>query len=123
MGKPYSHKYFFAGDGSSAGTMICRACGQPIYSDKDDWMSYKKSKSGDWEYHCFHRKCRNDQSPWIKIEENNARMKQRSDDIDKMFLDLARKLGVTDPYEFAEMAASALGGDIEEHFFGICGSC
>ena len=53
MGKPYDHNYFFAGDMSSKGSMLCCHCNQPIFNHSQDWMSYKKSKSGDWAFYCF----------------------------------------------------------------------
>lgn len=111
MGKPFDHQYFFSGSGCSTGEMICATCHQPIFNHSQDWMSYKRSKSGDWAYICFHRKCCVDQTGWEKIETRHKKaMVARVSDLNKIRA-LASEIGVTDPDEFSDLAAEALSHD------------
>lgn len=116
MGKPYDHQYFFAGSGCSAGSMICRACNQPIFNHSQDWMSYKRSKSHDYSLHCFHRNCAASQVGWENIEAASAAADSRYAKIKADLIALANKHKITDAYSFAECAADALGCDIDSLF-------
>lgn len=78
MGKSYDHEYFFSGSGSLKGSMVCRACNNPIFNHNQDWMVYKKNKSYDWAYYCFHRKCSDNQSGWLKFEKALQRKKDKA---------------------------------------------
>ena len=124
MGKPYGHQYFFAGNGSSTGTMVCKKCNQPIFNHNQDWMSYKKSKSYDWSYHCFHRKCYDKQQGWVQIEEKYKKEVTRANAIKAALLQVANEFNITSPYEFADCAANSLGeSDLDGHYFYLYGSC
>ncbi len=68
MGKPYDKTWYFAGSGTMTGLMRCAGCQNRISSDKEDWLSYKKSAKGDWKYVTWHRVCCSDQSGWEKYE-------------------------------------------------------
>lgn len=74
MGKAYEHQYFYAGSGSSAGTMTCMGCHSQIDNKTEDWMVYKKDKNYDWSYVCWHRRCREDVE-WAKRDAANAKHK------------------------------------------------
>lgn len=128
MGKPYNHTYYFSGSGCSAGTMVCAKCSQPIFNHNQDWMHYTKSCKDehgwpDWKYVCFHRKCCDDQLGWVKIEDEISSNKARHEKIMGVLRGVASELGVTCPYEFAELAAESLGqDDLDSHFFYKYGS-
>jgi hypothetical protein len=85
MGRPYGHQYFYAGSGSRTGTMICAGCDVAIDPQTQDWMSYKKTKSYDWSYVCWHRECRADPQ-WAKLD---ARREQSVRDLVAMQADAA----------------------------------
>lgn len=114
MGRPYDHQYFFAGNGSSAGTMICKTCNEPIHNHCQDWMHYSKSckdEAGwpDWAFHCFHRKCVTDQSGWTKIEKaERLAAEKHAKNLERMKA-VAAELNITAPYELACLAIEALG--------------
>lgn len=114
MGKPYGHCYVFAGSGGSTGTMVCASCNQPIFDHSQDWMSYMKSKSYDWAFHCFHRKCWQGADGWALIEAKNAKAKSRYDAIVSDLKEVAEKHKVTDAHSFADAAADALGEDLDQ---------
>ena len=117
MGKPYGHMYQFSGTGNSTGTMVCAACNQPIFNHAHDWMSYKKTKNYDWGFVCFHRKCYKDQTGWEKIEASRLKSETRhADRIEKLQV-LAKSLGITDGLGFADLAAEALGVDLEDVYY------
>ena len=120
MGKPYGHQYFFSESGCSTGTMVCEICHQPIFNHSQDWMSYQKSckdEAGwpDWAFHCFHRKCTADQSGWRAIERKAASANKRAQAIKADLLEVAAKYKIQDGYSFAELAADALGCDLEDY--------
>lgn len=98
MGKPYSHCYHFAGSGSSAGAMICAHCHQPIFNHAHDWLSYKKDTGGDWGYVTFHRKCREDQSGWTKIEAAQKAEKDKRESVMKAICLVCKTFGVSREY-------------------------
>jgi len=116
MGKPYDHQFFFKGSGCSHGEMVCSGCRQPIFNHAHDWMSYKKSKSYDWAFHCFHRKCWQGRDGWSEIEAKNAKVKSRNDTIMADLKLVAEKHKIGDAHVLAEFAAAALGGDLEEFY-------
>lgn len=95
MGKPYGHSYFFAGDGSTCGTMICMKCSQPIFNHAHDWLAYQKSKGGDWAYHCYHRKCFDDQSGWEILEKAASAENKKTAKIEAALSELCREHGIT----------------------------
>ena len=111
MGKPYGHNYFFAGSGSSCGTMQCASCNKPIDNKTSDWMAYRRDKKGDWGFVCFHRNCRADQSSWEKIEKARADAENRHVRLLSEMRKYAEKNGITNAVDFAELAAEALGAD------------
>lgn len=123
MGKPYGHQYFFAGNGGSTGDMICKCCHQPIFNHSQDWMSYQKSKSHDWSYHCFHRKCRDDQTGWEKIEKKLEKAMRKANDDRNKFIALSKSIGCEFDMELVYAAAKAVGIDLDQHFFDTYGSC
>tara|TARA_R110002020_G_scaffold345966_1_gene559867 strand:+ start:100 stop:450 length:351 start_codon:yes stop_codon:yes gene_type:complete len=116
MGKPYDHNYFFAGDMSSKGSMLCCHCNQPIFNHSQDWMSYKKSKSGDWAFYCFHRKCTRDQSGWEKIEKDCLKKEEQLRVAKEKFKGLAKDLGLMFDIELVEAAADAVGVDLADFY-------
>ena len=128
MGKPYGHEYHFIGDGTQKGLMVCASCNQPIFGHNQDWMSYQKTyrdEDGweDWKYVCFHRKCSKDQSGWEKIEKENDKAERKARLIKEKLQKVASEIGVTCPYDFAELAADALGeSDLSGHYFSLYGS-
>jgi len=128
MGKPYGHEYHFSGGGTQKGLMVCASCNQPIFSHNQDWMSYQKTykdESGwpDWKYVCFHRKCCENQTGWEKIEKERDRAQRKADLTRAKLQKVADEIGVTCPYEFAELSASALGeNDLDGYYFGLFGS-
>jgi hypothetical protein len=115
MGKPYGHCYHFKGGGNQTGTMVCASCQKPIDGMVDDWMSYQKSKSHDWAFHCFHRRCYKDNIGWMVIEKRHAKAVARSKDILADLNAVAEKYGITDTYEFAESACLSIGGNLEDY--------
>lgn len=129
MGKPYGHQYFFAGSGNQTGTMVCKACGNPILSHEQDWMSYKedfKDEGGwsDWRFVCFHRGCFTKQAEWEKREaEARAEIAAHAAKMTAL-RKVAIEIGETDPISFASLAAEALGEpDLDQHYFDRFGSC
>jgi len=123
MGKPYNHCYHFSGYRGTTGTMICAKCNQPIFNHAQDWMSYVKPHGDDWGYVCLHRKCCDDQTPWIKIEQAEAAEVVRHKNNLAMLTELAKALKITDPLEFASLAAEALGmDDLDGEYFMKYGS-
>lgn len=109
MGKPYGHQYFFAGSGCEHGTMTCEHCKEPIHGHSQDWLSYQKSKSYDWAYYNFHRKCREDQSGWEKQERDAQKAADKhAKNLERMKA-VAAELKITAPYELACLAVEALG--------------
>ncbi len=124
MGKPYEKQFFFAGNGTRCGLMVCNACGQPIFNHAHDWMSQKVNKHWDWEYQTFHRKCRDDQSGWEKIELAEKSAADKKAKTMAALKSVADSLGISDPILFADLAAEALGEpDLDGHYFGRYGSC
>ena len=129
MGKPYGHQYFFVNSGCITGTMICPKCNQPIMDHAHDWVSYQKSCKDDygwddWKYVTFHRKCYDDQSGWIKIEKAQAVANNKHQYAISTMEKSAQSLGITNPYDFARLAAEALGcDDLDRHYFLMYGSC
>lgn len=116
MGRPYDHQYFFKGSGCAHGEMVCGGCRQPIFNHAHDWMSYKKSKSYDWAFHCFHRTCWQGKDGWAEIEARNAKAQSRYDNMLKDLKEVAVKHSVTDSHTFALSACEALGGDPDEFY-------
>ena len=121
MGKPYGHQYFFAGSGCSYGDMTCRHCKQPIFNHNQDWMVYQKSKSYDWSYHCFHRKCREDQTGWEKIETAARKAKAKTDAINSKIMELSQDLGISG-FDLVVAVAEAFEIDLDDYYFSIYGS-
>lgn len=95
MGKPYGHQYFMAGNLSSRGLMVCAKCNQPIFNHAHDWMAYQKPENGDWGYVCFHRKCYDDQSGWLKIEKAEDAKKKLTADLTLAVGELLTKFNIT----------------------------
>lgn len=116
MGKPYGHQYSFAGNGGTAGTMVCSFCHKPIDSMSEDWMHWQKTIKGDWEYRSAHRRCAPDQSGWQKLEAEREKHDQRYKDRLSRLRNLAGNMGVTDAHEFAELAAASLGRDLDDFY-------
>ena len=123
MGKPYEKQFFFSGCGTRCGTMICAACNQPIFDHSHDWMVQKIDKNWDWQYQTFHRKCRDDQTGWEKIEKAKKNAADEHAATMEALRNVARTLGISDPILFADLAAEALGEpDLDRHYFSIYGS-
>lgn len=129
MGRAYDKQYHFGWSGGSCGTMICAKCGKAIlHSLRHDWMSSKKDCKDDagwpdWKYVCFHMQCVDDQSGWEKIEKDTARRKAKHDANISKLKEVAADIGITDPIEFAHIAADALGeDDLDGYYFREYGS-
>jgi len=104
--------------------MVCNACSQPIFNHAHDWMSQKVNKNWDWEYQTFHRKCRNDQSGWEKIELSQKIAADKKAKTMATLKSVADSLGISDPILFADLAAESLGEpDLDGYYFGQFGSC
>jgi len=116
MGKPYNHNFFFKGTQNSAGNMKCLRCGNHIDAMIDDWVSAKKSKAHDWHYVTYHRQCYHGRDGWAGIEGKYAKAIRRRDAIVSDLKAVAEKHSITDAYSFADIAATALGENLETYF-------
>ena len=79
-------------------------------------MACKRDKKGDFRYVCFHRSCYADQSGWEKIEKARTDAENRHARLVSELKKYAEKNSITNAWDFAELAAEALGvHDIYEY--------
>lgn len=115
MSKPYNHQYLST-PGSSCGTMVCGACGQPITNC--EYRSYQRSdKDEGWRFVTHHRDCCANDAGWAKLDAARASSIDRDrimlaqaeafrdrwnvDDLDDLIDDLFRRAPPIAPEETA----------------------
>lgn len=116
MGKSYDHCYHLADPNSNriVGEMVCCHCQKDILPKTDDWVNWTKQAKHDWYYVTAHRRCAQDDAPWVAIEKNNAAAKARNDAILSALKSVAEQYEITDGIGLAEYAAEALGDDLDD---------
>jgi hypothetical protein len=71
--KGYCFNFHFSGSHSSSGNMMCEKCNQKVTPMAQDWVSYTLPIKDDWKYATQHRDCTDDQTGWVKIEQDQLK--------------------------------------------------